>query len=409
MGRKERLNPAVFDFPVQEFRRGYRSAIYFWRAKRILERDNHHPIVTLQAFQKNDKAILCGIDEALGVLKSATGYFIDYPRVYKLFDRYIEIKQEVRKYLYSGNYDYYLDLTAEKIEISQELDELWVDGFDAVVVKALYDGDEIKAWETVMTIEGDYSLFAHLESVYLGVLARRTRVATNTRRVVEAAGEKKVLFFADRFDHWATQGGDGYATHTGGAQGVPTDAMAAWYGERGLGTMPHGLIASYGGDTAMATRKFHQHIPQARSVSLVDFTNNCVEEALRSARELGDKLWAVRLDTAREMVDYSLGDLQQQGIDDLHGVVPPLVHRVRNALDAEGYDQVKIIVSGGFNPNKIRHFEELKVPVDFYAVGSWMLSGNFDFTADVVQLEGKPMAKEGRRYSPNPRLELVEY
>ncbi len=407
MSRK-RIDPSVFDFPVQEFRRGYRSAIYFWRAKRILEQDNHHPQVTMQVFQKRDDMVLCGIDEAIGILKSATGHYRHPQTAYKLFDRYIEIKQSIRHLLYEADYDGYLELTREKMSISRQLDELWVNRFSDIEVKALYDGDDISAWETVMTIEGDYSLFAHLESLYVGVLSRRTLVASNTRKVVQAARGKPVLFFADRFDHWATQGGDGYATHIGGSKGVATDAMAAWYGERGLGTIPHALIACYGGDTALTVKKFRQYIPKVRSISLVDFTNNCVEEALKSARALGDDLYAVRLDTAEDMVDYSLKDLTDIGIDCLKGVTPPLVHRVREALDKEGFNNVKIIVSGGFNPEKIAHFEDLQVPVDFYAVGSWMVKGNADFTADVVRVQGQPLAKVGRMYRPNNRLELVE-
>ena len=406
MGNEKRLDPSVFDFPVQEFRRGYRSAIYFWRSKRILEDDNHHPKVTIQVFLKKS-AVLCGIDEAVGILKCAAGYFKDYPQVYKLFDRYLVIKQEIRKHIFHANYERYLELNKERMDISDKMDDLWVSGFNDIEVNALYDGDCIEPQETIMTVDGDYSLFAHLESLYLGVLARRTRVATNTRRVVEAARGKPVLFFADRFDHFATQGGDGYATHIGGATGVATDAMARWYGERGLGTMPHAFIACYNGDTVLATKKFHEYLPHVKSISLVDFRNNCVEEALKSARELKDELFGVRLDNSEDMVDYSLNDLKEKGVEGLNGVVPALVFRVREALDKEGFNHVQIIVSGGFNPDKITRFEQVKAPVDMYAVGSWMLSGNYDYTADIVRVNGRKLSKTGREYRPNKRLEKV--
>ncbi len=404
---KPRLDPSVFDLPVQEIRRGYRSAVYFWRTKRILEQDDNHARVTHQIFQKKDDAIICGTDEAIGILRSATGNYSDSERAFKLFDRYIQLKDMIRRVLYLGDYETYIKMTEAKMDISRRLDGLWVDRFFEIEVDSLYDGDNVAAWETAMCIEGDLSLFAHLESLYLGVLARRTKVATNTHAIVKAARGKQVLFFADRFDHFATQGGDGYASYIGGARGVATDAMAAWFGERGLGTIPHALIAAYGGDTALATEKFKEYYPEANAVALVDFHNNCVRDSLAAARRLGERLWGVRLDTAESLVDVSLQNETDIPPDDRYGVAPRLVEKVRAALDREGFGHVKIIVSGGFHPARIEHFEELGVPVDIYAVGSWILSGRFDFTADAVRLEGKPLAKVGRSYRPNPRLERV--
>ena len=107
-----------------------------------------------------------------------------------------------------------------------------------------------------MTIEGDYALFAHLETVYLGSLARRTLVMRNVREVVEAARGKPIFYFPARHDHWLVQTGDGWAAHVAGAIGVSTDAQASWWGGRGIGTVPHGLIAAYDGDTVLAARKF---------------------------------------------------------------------------------------------------------------------------------------------------------
>jgi nicotinate phosphoribosyltransferase len=89
------------------------------------------------------------------------------------------------------------------------------------------------------------------------------------------------------------------------------------------------------------------------------------------------------------------------------GVNPELVRNVRRALDGEGFGHVKIVVSGGFTVEKIRQFEQQKIPVDAYGVGSSLFQGRFDFTADVVMLEGKPCAKVGRAFRPNPKLELV--
>jgi nicotinate phosphoribosyltransferase len=257
-----------------------------------------------------------------------------------------------------------------------------------------------------MTIEGDYTLFARLETVYLGVLSRRTKVATNVRRVVEAAQGKQIIFFPARHDHHLVQTGDGYAAHVAGAIGVSTDAQASWWGGKGQGTVPHALIAAYGGDTVLAAQRYAEHSdPSVNVVVLVDFENDCVRTALEVARALKDRLWGVRLDTSETMVDISVQ--QHMGSFDPRGVNPELVQLVRRALDREGFEHVKIVVSGGFNVEKILRFEREHVPVDAYGVGSAFFQGSYEFTADVVMLEGRPCAKAGRRYRPNPRLELV--
>ena len=362
---KTRLSPELFGLSVEKMRDGYYSDKYFNRTKEIMEKDHHQPRVMMQLFQKKN-AVICGVDEAIAILKQCSGY-----------------------YNKNGN---------------------WVNGWDQLKVEALYDGDRIEPFETVMTITGDYSLFAHLETVYLGILARRSRVATNTNAVVKAANGKPVLFFPARFDHHNNQTGDGYAAYITGALGVSTDAQAEWWGSKGLGTIPHGLIAAYGGDTVAATRKFAEYIdPSVAVISLVDFENDCVGTSLEVARALGKRLWGVRLDTSSTMVDKSLwNDLT---VYPPTGVCPKLVLKVREALDENGFDWVKIVVSGGFNPDKIALFEKLNMPVDVYAVGSALFQGIFDFTADVVRIEKdgqwESCAKVGRRYRPNPKLDLV--
>ncbi|OLB51590.1 MAG: hypothetical protein AUI08_02680 [Gemmatimonadetes bacterium 13_2_20CM_2_65_7] len=300
--RKQRLDPSIFHLPADKMREGYYSDKYFVRARDLLRRARHRPRVTMQVFGKSH-AYLGGIDEAIAILK------------------------------------------------------LCAESWDELVVHALYDGEEIQPWETVLLIEGPYDAFAVLETLYLGVLARRTRVGTNTRLVVQAAKPKEVMFFPARHDHWLVQTGDGYAAHIAGAIGVSTDAQASWWGSEGV-------------------------------------------------RALGDQLYGVRLDTSETLVDRSV--IPQMGTFRPTGVNPQLVWNVRRALDAEGFTHVKIVVSGGFTVEKIRNFEEQAVPVDVYGVGSSLFQGRFDFTADVVMLEGKPRAKVGRSYRPNPRLERVE-
>jgi nicotinate phosphoribosyltransferase len=349
--RRKRLPPDVFDLPVDKMREGYYTDAYFNFARSTLLRDGRRPRVVMQVFQKK-RAVLGGADEAIAILKLC----------------------------------------------SHDWDEL--------TVHALYDGDEIEPWETVLTIEGEYTLFAHLETCYLGVLARRTLISTNVRRVVQAARGKPILYFPARHDHHRVQTGDGYAAHVAGAIGVSTDAQASWWGGRGIGTVPHALIAAYGGNTVLAATKFAEWAPEEMNVVvLVDFENDSVRTSLEVARALGARLWGVRLDTSRQLVDRALWE--EMGDFDPRGVNERLVAKVRDALDDDGFEHVKIVVSGGFDADRISAFEDEGVPVDAYGVGSALLRGDNDFTADVVLADGRPAAKVGRRYRPNPRIELV--
>lgn len=402
-GGSGRLGPEVFGLPVPEIRIGYRSAVYFNRTKSILEAERPGTVATMQVFQRG-KSVLCGIDEALAILRIGAGSWSDPGRAGEVFESWLAARLDARALRLSDG-SAAARARMRQYEWEAALDDLWRPGFDDLEVRALHEGDRVEPWETVMTVTGPLHLFAHLESVYLGVLARRTRVATNVAEVVAAAGGKPLLFFADRFDHFATQGGDGWAAHVGGARGVCTDAMAAWWGDHGLGTMPHALIAAYGGDTAAALAAFARHVPGVDLVALTDFNNDCVADSLACARAC-EGLWGVRLDTSDTMVDRSItagvmGDFPPAGVN------IPLVRMVRAALDTEGFGHVKIIVSGGFDPARITAFEAAGAPVDAYAVGSWLLRGSRDFTADVVEVDGRPMAKVGRRLRPNPRLERV--
>jgi nicotinate phosphoribosyltransferase len=139
---------------------------------------------------------------------------------------------------------------------------------------------------------------------------------------------------------------------------------------------------------------------------LVDFENNSLKTALEVAEALGPRLWGVRLDTSEDMVDRSL--LDEMGGFRPTGVNPRLVGNVRGGLDHAGFGDVRIVASGGFNARRIREFETAGVPVDAYGVGSSLIRGDNDFTADVVRVDGRPRAKAGRRYAPNPRLERVD-
>jgi nicotinate phosphoribosyltransferase len=229
----------------------------------------------------------------------------------------------------------------------------------------------------------------------------------NVREVVQAARGKQIFYFPARHDHWLVQTGDGWSAHVAGAIGVSTDAQASWWGGRGIGTVPHALIAAYGGDTVKAASVFADRFHHEMNVTvLVDFENDSLRTSLAVAHTLGPRLWGVRLDTSEDMVDRSL--LNELGGFKPTGVNPRLVEKVRRGLDAAGFSDVRIVASGGFNAKRIREFEEQGVPVDAYGVGSSLIRGDNDFTADVVLLEARPCAKAGRRYRPNPHLERVE-
>ena len=218
--------------------------------------------------------------------------------------------------------------------------------------------------------------------------------------MVDAAQGKPILFFPARHDHWLVQTGDGWAAHVAGAIGVSTDAQASWWGGRGIGTVPHALIAAYGGDTTAAARAFADRFAHDTNVTvLVDFDNASLRTALAVADALGDDLWGVRLDTSEKLVDETLADL---GDDAQRGVSIELARRVRAGLDDAGHEHVRIVASGGFDAQRIAEFEAADAPVDAYGVGSSLLRGQNDFTADVVRVDGTPCAKVGREERRQP-------
>jgi nicotinate phosphoribosyltransferase len=236
-------------------------------------------------------------------------------------------------------------------------------------------------------------------------------ITTNTVNVLRAANGKPVIFMPARHDHHRVQTGDGYAAYVAGQIvgapiGVTTEEQASWWGGSGIGTVPHALIAAYGGDTVAAAKRFAEWASDDMNVTvLVDFENDSVRTALEVAHALGPRLWGVRLDTSESLVDRSLWE--EMGDFTPTGVNPRLVGKVRAALDGEGFEAVRIVVSGGFTVEKILEFEEHDVPVDAYGIGSSLIRGSNDFTADIVMTDGQPSAKIGRRYRPSPRLELV--
>src|SRR5438034_9844692 len=254
----ERLRPQVFRLPIEKIRAGYKSDIYFARTKLILERDERRDRVTMQVFQKHPDAVIVGTDQTLAFLRVGAGRYRDRARSEALFERYLDAERRLygawtalpALYWYA-----YAPIAREVCGISRELASLWKPGWRELAVESLCDGEIASPGEPVMHIEGDYAAFAHLETLYLGALSEGTRVATNTRDVVAAARAKPVIMFGARHQGHEAQAGSGYAAYVGGAVGVSTDEQGEWWGSTGLGTVPHALIAVYGGGPTVAARQ----------------------------------------------------------------------------------------------------------------------------------------------------------
>jgi len=440
----KRLTNETFKLDIERMRRGWYSDKYFENINRMLTAlskegytysGEHHNLpqrisseqiavgdieVEMQWFTRRmGKTTVVGVDKALAMLRHCTGYF-------------------------EG--DTFID-TSDKLEVGAAQ--------DGTTVK--YDGDPTNI-QPVIKVRGRYRDFALLETPSLGILTRSSRVATNVYETFVASKGKPVLFFPARFDLHEVQAADGYAyniallrfnrdhAHDIGAF-VSTDAQGDWWGGAGGGTVAHAAIASFLGDTGEAMMEFARILPaQIPRIALVDFNNDSVRDSQRvldrlfaKYRELMEagneeeakkyRLYGVRLDTSGSLRDVSVQPLGDPALD--LGVNPRLVFNVRQGLDhawenwtlPEAWKEpakdfcrrVKIVVSGGFNPEKIRKFEKLEVPVDIYAVGSYLFSnGNgttTDYTSDVVRVkihgEWIDMAKVGRKVGENENLERI--
>lgn len=383
--RRKRLEPATFNLPVERLRDGGPPDGSAVRVRDILLRTQPDTRATVQITSERT-CILGGTDESVALLK------------------------------------------------------LCADDWNSLVVHSLYDGDHAEPGDTVMTLEGPYAAFAALETPILGTLARRTRVSTNARAFVEAARPKLVIAFPARHDHWLLQPGDAVAAQIGGALTIAGGPAIAGPGKQPtlvppLAVLPHALIGAYGGDTKAAAQAFAAQItgrdgpaspadPDAtaapgtptssppitsRDVQVVvpvDYDNDAVGTALVVARALEGQLWGVQLATSENLVDVSI--IPAMGTFPPTGVNPNLVWNVRNALDAEGFGDIKILASSGMTLERIQDFEEEGVPVDAYGIGAALLAGRTGFTAALVQLDRPLRLRVGSELRPNPRLERVK-
>jgi len=353
-GKISRLTNKTFQFD-QRLGDGFFAANYFLKSREIVVKNEPNHIVTMQFFQRTDDAMLCGVDEAIALIHT----FAKNPQ--------------------------------------------------NLVIYALNDGDLISANEPVLKVTGRYEDFGFLESMIDGILARRTSVATNVYRTVRELKGKDIFSMADRQDDYHTQIGDGYASYAAGIRKVSTDAQGLWWGGHGVGTMPHALIELCGGDICRASDIYHATYPNEKVTALIDYNNNVVEDTITLAKHLKENLRAVRVDTSKSLIDHYFDDKDTSGFDP-HGVCKELIFALRKALDDNGFNYVKIIVSSSFTAEKIKEWVKLDVPVDTYGVGtSFVNNMTCGFTGDLVELDGRPEAKEGRHNIPSKRLTKVPY
>lgn len=349
-----RLTNKTFKFD-KKLGDGFFAANYFLKTRKIVEENCPNHKVTMQFFQRRDNCMLCGIDEAIALIHT----FARNP---------------------------------ENLEIY-----------------ALNDGDIINSNEPVLKITGKYEDFGFLESMIDGILARRTSVCTNVYETLKVSGGTPIFSMADRQDDYLTQVGDGYATYVAGIQKVSTDAQGLWWGGKGMGTMPHALIQICNGDIVEACKLYKKTFPSEKITALIDYNNNVVEDSLKIARIFKEDIKAVRVDTSKSLIDHYFDDKDTSSFDP-HGVCKELIFALRKALDDEGFNYINIVVSSSFNKEKIEEWTKEKVPVSMYGVGtSFVNNTTCGFTGDLVMLDGKNEAKEGRKNIPSNRLKLVNY
>lgn len=444
-----RLTDATFKLDCERMRAGWYSDKYFENINAMLSRlaqqgyrfngvsqrltaagvdvrdiDVGNLEVEMQWFTRRKPfSVIAGVDKALAMIECGTGY-------------------------------YAADRSFVNTFANLEIDAV----HDGVIAR--YDGDPLNI-KPVIKVRGRYRDFALLETPTLGTLTRTTRIATNVYNVLEAARGKPVLFFPARFDAHEVQAADGYAYNIaiqrfnldyGHALDsfISTDAQGDWWGGLGGGTIAHAAIAAFLGDTVACMLAFAETCPvETPRVALVDFDNDCVGTTLAVMDAMFEryfeliesnqhdaarlyKLYGVRPDTGGTLRDESVPPLGLKALD--MGVNPRLVFFLRHAIDnawtrwklppawldraREWCQDVKIVVTGGFDATKIRQFEELGVPADIYGVGSSLFSNsdeegtNNDFTADVVRVkirgEWHDLAKVGRRPCHNPDLIRIQ-
>jgi nicotinate phosphoribosyltransferase len=384
-------------------------------------------VIFIQYFPRKN-VILSGETFVREIFERCTGFYSDKESAKYLFE---ELCYQTRRY---SNYPMHI------YAVEKDLDELWVNTFDSIKYYSLKDGDEVKNMEPCIGVIGNPKYFGHLETATLGILAQQSAVATSVNKVVKKLKDnQKLFFFPARFRDFSSQISDGYAANIGGADYMSTDANYGYFDGEGSGTIPHLLIAAYKGNTSQAAAKFDEYIdPSINRIVLVDWDNDCIKTTLQTIwvflrkniynldsddinindlsyliKSIKDckytsdvigsgkgKIYGVRFDTSGTNIDECVSKSHVN-----NGVCPELIFTARKVFDEVGLKDLKKMVSGGFNNEKIDLFQSLNVPVDMYGIGSSIVN-NFhcDFTADAVMLDEKPNAKVGRQMGDWSRM-----
>jgi nicotinate phosphoribosyltransferase len=329
--------PTKFE-PSEAVLSGDTADIYFARTVEILRKEGLDPVATMEVFPSR-AGILCGIEEVKALLARV---------------------------------------------LPEDSREVW----------ALAESEIMDRKEVMLRITAPYQSYGLYETAYCGILAHCSGWATAAKECVEAAQGIPIISFGARHVHPSVAGVMEYAAIVGGCVGCSSVIGARLAGVQARGTMPHALIIVIG-DTVRATLAFDKHMPpELPRVSLVDTFKDEVEESVRVAQALGEKLNSVRLDTPIER----------------GRVTADLVKEVRAGLDLAGFKHVGIFASGGIDPERIRYFIENGAPIDGFGIGSYISGAKpIDFTADLHQVDGRPIAKRGRipGITPNPRLKRI--
>ena len=279
-------------------------------------------------------------------------------------------------------------------------------------VYSLPEGSGYKPLETLMILKGPIQEIIVLETVVLGIISSLTtkandnididlkKVKQRMQTIVELVKPRPVYYFGARHWHWSWDDRLSQAAISAGASGRST-------GKNGVGTIPHSLEcimdAKFGKDKAVleSIKAFDKWIDKkVPRIALVDYQNKEIDDALLCAKNLGDRLSGIRIDTPGENVMQGAKNNQK-------GVSISGVKAVREALDNAGFDKVKIMLSSGFgDPQKVKEFIKAENRLGMKLFDSLGVGGIFysrQATMDIVY----PKAKAGRKYKPNKRLKRL--
>ncbi|AFO51715.1 nicotinate phosphoribosyltransferase [Candidatus Mycoplasma haematolamae str. Purdue] len=328
---------------------------YFWDAQ-LLARRYSDEEVTMQFFQREKDVVLSGINEII-----------------QLLDKELKAKQITLKYLEEGS-----------------------------IVPPL---------EVVLELRGKYEYLSIYEGIIDGILSRSSSLATNARRCIEASKGTEIICMSDRSDHYRNIEGDCFSYYIGGIRSFSSPILLDSELYRQLPnreeikvyhSLPHGSIQVFRGNTLETMKAYRETFPNIDMVALVDFNNDVIGESLALYKEFGEHLKGVRVDTHNDLKDKSLSDYPDE--EEYLGVNATLIRKLREKLDAIGASNVKIYLSSGFTPTKIREFVNEGVKVDGFGVGAYLSKVSVFFTGDLVRIGDENLAKAGRCYRENPKL-----